>query len=191
MSLDQSLQNELLAAAPGLRVFAWSLCRNADHADDLVQETLTRGIARISSFQPGTSMPAWLTTILRNCFRDQMRKRRHEVADPEGAFEHRLASLPEQEEHLLMDDLCDALERLPAQQREAVILVGAEGLSCDEASRISLCAPGTIKSRASRGRARLAELLSVESTDDLGPGQAIKAVIGGSSLRWVGHAAAG
>jgi RNA polymerase sigma-70 factor (ECF subfamily) len=191
MSLDRSLQNELLAAAPGLRVFAWSLCRNADHADDLVQETLTRGIARISSFQPGTSMPAWLTTILRNCFRDQMRKRRYEVADPEGIYERRLASLPEQEEHLLMDDLCDALDQLPSQQREAVIMVGAEGMSCDEASQMSVCAPGTIKSRASRGRARLAELLSVESTDDLGPSQAIKAVIGGGGLRWVGHPVAG
>jgi RNA polymerase sigma-70 factor (ECF subfamily) len=191
MSLDRSLQNELLAAAPGLRVFAWSLCRNADNADDLVQETLARGIARIASFQPGTSMPAWLTTILRNCFRDQMRKRRYEVADPEGLFERRMASLPEQEDRLLMDDLRDALDQLPAPQREAVIMVGAEGLSCDEASQLSLCAPGTIKSRASRGRARLAELLAVETTDDLGPGQAIKAALCGHSPRLVSHPVAG
>jgi RNA polymerase sigma-70 factor (ECF subfamily) len=191
MSLDPSLQHDMLAAMPGLRLFACSLCRNSDQADDLVQETLTRGIACITSFKPGTSMAAWLTTILRNCFRDQRRKRRYEVTDPEGAFERRMAALPEQEERLLMIDLRDALAKLPRHQRDAVILVGAEGLSCEEAGKTCFCAAGTIKSRASRGRARLAELLSVENTDDLGPGQALKAALYGGGLRWARQAAVG
>ena len=76
----------MLAAVPSLRAFAISLCGNVDRADDLVQETLLRALANINSFQPGTNMPAWLFTILRNLFRSEYRKRRREVEDADGSY---------------------------------------------------------------------------------------------------------
>ena len=79
MSLDPTIRDQVLAAVPSLRAFAISLCGNVDRADDLVQETLLRALANIHSFQPGTNMPAWLFTILRNLFRSEYRKRRREV----------------------------------------------------------------------------------------------------------------
>ena len=81
MPLTESLRNDILAAVPSLRAFAISLSGNADRADDLVQETLLRALANIDSFQPGSNLPAWLFTILRNLFRSDYRKRRREV-DP-------------------------------------------------------------------------------------------------------------
>jgi RNA polymerase sigma-70 factor (ECF subfamily) len=75
----------MLAVVPRLRAFAISLCGNTDRADDLVQETLLRAMAKINSFQPGTNMPAWLFTILRNLFRSEYRKRRREVEDTDGS----------------------------------------------------------------------------------------------------------
>jgi RNA polymerase sigma-70 factor, ECF subfamily len=186
MRLDPCLQATLLGAVPGLRAFAISLCGSADRADDLVQEALVRGMANIESFTPGTNMAAWLTTILRNCFLNECRHRHFESEDPKGIFGATLTSQPEQEGHLQYSELQAALLKLPIEQREAIILVGGEGRSYDDAAEICHCAIGTIKSRASRARARLAKLLTVESTDDLGPDPTIHAALCGDNLRWVG-----
>jgi len=86
MKLDPAIRDQVLATVPSLRAFAISLCGNIDRADDLVQETLLRALAHIDSFQPGTNMPAWLFTILRNLFRSEYRKRRREVEDAEGRY---------------------------------------------------------------------------------------------------------
>src|ERR1700753_3473428 len=96
MSLDPKLRDEMLAAVPSLRAFAISLSGNVDRADDLVQETLLRALANIHSFQPGTNMPAWLFTILRNLFRSEYRKRRREVEDADGRYAESLRAHPEQ-----------------------------------------------------------------------------------------------
>ena len=74
--------------------------------------------------------------------------------------------------------------KLPIDQREALILIGGEGRSYDDAAEICQCAVGTVKSRTNRARARLAELLSVESADDLGPDRAIHAALSADNLRW-------
>ena len=84
MPLTDSLRDDILASVPSLRAFAISLSGNGDRADDLVKETLLRAIANIDSFQPGSNLPAWLFTILRNLFRSDYRKRRREVEDAEG-----------------------------------------------------------------------------------------------------------
>jgi RNA polymerase sigma factor (sigma-70 family) len=76
MPLTDSLRDDILASVPSLRAFAISLSGNGDRADDLVQETLLRALANIDSFQPGSNLPAWLFTILRNLFRSDYRKRR-------------------------------------------------------------------------------------------------------------------
>jgi len=169
----------MLNAVPRLRAFAISLCSNVDKADDLVQETLLRALSHIDQFEPGTNMSAWLFTILRNLFRSDYRKRRREVEDDDGSYAESLKSQPEQNGRLELDELPAALAKLPADQREAVILVGASGLSYEEAANICRCPIGTIKSRVNRARGRLAELLSIESVEDLGPDQTTRAVLTG------------
>jgi RNA polymerase sigma-70 factor, ECF subfamily len=170
----------MLAAVPSLRAFAISLCGNVDRADDLVQEALLRAWGNLDSFEPGTNMSAWLFTILRNVFRSEYRKRRREVEDADGTYADSLTSLPNQTSSLEMDEFRKALDLLPSDQREALILVGASGFSYEEAAQICSCAVGTIKSRVNRARTRLAEILSVESADDFGPDHETRAAMGGS-----------
>ncbi len=178
-SLDPSVRDAVLAAVPSLRAFAISLCGNVDRADDLVQETLLRALANIGSFEPGTNMSAWLFTILRNLFRSEYRKRRREVEDTDGSYAETMKSQPEQTGRVELEEFRTALHKLPADQREALILVGASGFSYEEAAKICGCAVGTIKSRVNRARTRLAELLSIESADDFGPDRATRAVLAG------------
>jgi RNA polymerase sigma-70 factor (ECF subfamily) len=147
MSLDPSMRDQVLAAVPSLRAFAISLSGNVDRADDLVQETLVRALANIASFQPGTNMSAWLFTILRNLFRSEYRKRRREVEDGDGSYADTLKSQPEQDGKVEFAEFRAALVKLPPDQREALILVGASGFSYEEAAAICECAVGTIKSR--------------------------------------------
>jgi len=177
MPLDPTLRDQMLTAVPSLRAFAISLSGNVDRADDLVQETLLRAIANIESFQPGTNMSAWLFTILRNLFRSEYRKRRREVEDADGSYAESLKSHPEQGSHLEFKEFKTALAKLPADQREALILVGASGFSYEEAAAICECAVGTIKSRVNRARNRLADLLSIESAEDFGPDHATRAIL--------------
>ena len=177
MTLNPSLRDAMLAAVPSLRAFAISLSGNIDRADDLVQETLLRAIANIDSFQPGTNMSAWMFTILRNLFRSEYRKRRREVEDTDGSYAESLKSHPEQSSRLEFQEFRAALAKLPPDQREALILVGASGFSYEEAASICDCAVGTIKSRVNRARTRLADLLSIESAEDFGPDQSTRAIM--------------
>jgi RNA polymerase sigma-70 factor (ECF subfamily) len=177
MPLDPALRDAMLAAVPSLRAFAISLSGNVDRADDLVQETLLRAIANIESFQPGTNMSAWMFTILRNLFRSEYRKRRREVEDTDGSYADTLKSHPEQGSHLEFKEFKSALAKLPPDQREALILVGASGFSYEEAAAICECAVGTIKSRVNRARTRLADLLSIESAEDFGPDHTTRAIL--------------
>lgn len=149
----------MMSAIPSLRAFAISLTGHADRADDLVQDTVMRAWAHAGSFQAGTNMKAWLFTILRNLFTSEYRKRRREVEDVDGEYANTLASPAEQEGHVSFNDLREALAKLPDDQREAVLLVGASGFSYEEAAEICGCAVGTIKSRVNRGRARLSLLM--------------------------------
>ena len=178
---SNSVRATMLAAVPSLRAFAISLCGNVDRADDLVQETLLRALAHIDSFQPGTNMPAWLFTILRNLFRSEYRKRRREVEDADGSYAESLTSLPNQTSHIEMGEFRKALNLLPADQRESLILVGASGFSYEEAAQICGCAVGTIKSRVNRARSRLAEVLSIESASDFGPDRETRAAMGSAA----------
>src|SRR6202140_4485286 len=159
MPMDDSVRKAVLGAVPSLRAFAISLCGNVDRADDLVQETLLRAVANIDSFQPGTNMSAWLFTILRNHFRSEYRKRRREVEDGEGRYAETLKTQPEQYGHVEVREFREALVKLPPDQREALVLVGASGFSYEEAAHICECAVGTIKSRVNRARTRLWGLL--------------------------------
>jgi len=177
--MDESVRKAVLGAVPSLRAFAISLSGNVDRADDLVQETLLRALANIDSFQPGTNMSAWLFTILRNHFRSEYRKRRREVEDADGRYAETLKSQPEQYGQVEFREFREALNQLPQDQREALILVGASGFSYEEAANICGCAVGTIKSRVNRARTRLAELMHVNSSEDFGPDEQTRAVLAG------------
>jgi RNA polymerase sigma-70 factor (ECF subfamily) len=177
MQVSDEFRNGLIEAIPSLRAFAFSLIGRPDRADDLVQETLTRAWAHHHSFTPGTKLKAWLYTILRNEFYSQMRKKGREVEDVDGAYARNLAVHPEQPGHIDLADMNRALATLPADQREALILVAASGFSYEEAAGICGVAVGTIKSRVNRARRRLAELLEVESEADYGPDPAAEAAI--------------
>lgn len=162
-SSSAQLKADLISRIPKLRAFAMSLCGNADRADDLVQETLAKAWGKLDSFVEGTDLGAWLFTILRNGYFSEFRKRRREVSDSEGKIVGRVAVAPGQDIHMDMLDFRAALAQLSAEQREALILIGAAGYSYDEAAEICCCAVGTIKSRVNRGRGRLAEMLFIHS----------------------------
>jgi RNA polymerase sigma-70 factor, ECF subfamily len=180
MSSSGDFKEGLLGAIPSLRAFAVSLSQNADRADDLVQETLVKAWDKQASFEPGTNLKAWLFTILRNEFYSQMRRRGREVQDTDGIITGRVAVHPAQHGSLDLDDFRKALEKLPEDQREAIILIGASGFSYEEAAAICGCAVGTIKSRVSRARANLQQKLDISGESDFGP-DAIAAQVVGSS----------
>jgi RNA polymerase sigma-70 factor, ECF subfamily len=165
---DRSLKDDMLSTIPSLRAFAFSLCGNADRADDLVQETLMKAWINQNSFTQGTSMSAWLFTILRNVFYSEYRKRRREVEDAEGTMAARLVSVPEQNGHMDLQDLRAALQKLPPEQREALILVGGSGFAYEEAAQICGCALGTLKSRVNRARNAIATLLAIDTSIEVG-----------------------
>jgi RNA polymerase sigma-70 factor (ECF subfamily) len=164
-----SFKRDMLATLPSLRAFAVSLTGRHDKADDLVQDTIMKAWAKQTSFELGTNIKAWLFTILRNEFYSQMRKRGREVQDTDGAFTERLSVHPAQYGSMDLKDFRKALDSLPPDQREAVILIGASGFSYEEAAEICDCAIGTMKSRVSRARTRLQELLQVSGEGDYGP----------------------
>ena len=147
---------------PSLRAFAFSLSRNSADADDLVQETLTKAWAHRERFEPGSNLRAWLFTILRNSWYTGAAKRRREVADEEGRYAAGLTAEASQEWTAELTSLQAALNALPPEHREAIVMVGAVGLSYQEAADISGCAVGTIKSRVNRARHRLAIILDME-----------------------------
>ena len=164
-----SFKREMLATLPSLRAFAVSLTGKHDKADDLVQDTVMKAWAKQTSFEMGTNIKAWLFTILRNEFYSQMRKRGREVQDSDGAFTERLSVHPPQYGSMDMQDFKKALSKLPDDQREAIILIGASGFSYEDAAAICECAVGTMKSRVSRARIRLQDILKVTGEADYGP----------------------
>ena len=170
-------RDELPEHLPALRAFAMSLTRSSAAADDLVQDTLVKAWSNIDRFQAGTNLRAWLFTILRNTYYSLYRKRGREVQDSEGTYAERMATHGNQESHLDLADFRKALAKLPEEQREVLIMVGATGLSYEETAEICGVAIGTIKSRVNRARTRLAELLSIGGVDDLGPDRRIAAAI--------------
>ena len=163
---EETWRDDVVELVPALRAFAWSLSHNSADADDLVQETLIKAWANREKFEPGTNLRAWLFTILRNTYYTALAKKRREVADEDGKHAAALSSAPTQDWSVAMHALQAALQRLPAEHREALVLVGAAGLTYEEAAEICGCALGTIKSRVNRARAKLLKLLDEEAPDE-------------------------
>ncbi len=163
-SASVSLRAQMIALLPELRGFARFLVRDRAEADDLVQEAVVRALAAFDQFQPGTNLKSWLFTILRNAFFEQARRRRTERAVLEragGADEPRVS---DQEGRAALSDLQRRLWRLPPLLREALVLVGAQELSYDEAAAICGVPVGTMKARVSRARTQLRHAVEDAST---------------------------
>lgn len=159
-------KHELTAVVPHLRAFARGLCGRPDMADDLVQETLLKAWAAQERFEPGTSMRAWTFVILRNAYLTDMRRNRFRGEYDETVAERILVAPAGQEEPIHLSDMHRALLTLPAERREALLLVGAGGFSYEEAASICGCAVGTIKSRVGRARAALASMIEEGAIPD-------------------------
>jgi RNA polymerase sigma-70 factor (ECF subfamily) len=159
-------RDQVIALIPALRAFAWSISRNGSDADDLVQDTLIKAWRHRERFEPGTNLRAWLFTILRNTYYTTIVRRRREVRDEDDHHAKSLASAPSQEWRMAIRALQSALNQLPEEHREALVLVGAAGLSYEEAAEICGCALGTIKSRVNRARGRLMKIMDIERASD-------------------------
>jgi RNA polymerase sigma-70 factor, ECF subfamily len=167
MTTTSSWRDDVVALIPALRAFAWSLSHNGSDADDLVQDTLIKAWTNREKFEPGTNLRAWLFTILRNTYYTNVLRRRREVRDEQGEYASTLRAAPTQEWSVAMRSLQSALQQLPDEHREALILVGAAGLSYEEAAEICGCALGTIKSRVNRARSRLLKIMDADDATDV------------------------
>ena len=150
----------MIALLPDLRRYARFLVREAGEADDLVQETLARALAALPQYREDVNLRGWLFTIQRNLFYEQIRRRRTERVVLEGAAPADEHSAPSQHDHLDLADLTRHLFELPPLMREALVLVGAHGLSYDDAATICCVPVGTLKARVSRARVQLARTMA-------------------------------
>lgn len=167
---EQEFKAELTALIPHLRAFARSLCGNATLADDVAQDTMLKAWNARERFKPGSSMKAWTFTILRNQFYSIKRRSwRSSSLDSEIA-EQTIVANDDVEKSMELNNVRKALNRLSDDQREAIILVGASGLSYDEAAEICGVATGTIKSRVSRARSSLLNIIEKGDFDNSADG---------------------
>lgn len=162
---ERDLHRRISELLPDLRGFARFLTRDAAAADDLVQDTLVRALAAREQFQPDTNLKAWLFTIQRNAFYEQARRRRREtrvmserLPDPDSTAPH--AALRGE-----IADLQRLLFTLPPLLREALVLVGAQELSYEQAAAICNVPVGTVKARVSRARSQLSRTLASHSAN--------------------------
>lgn len=151
-------RTELVELIPALRAFARTFCHNPSDADDLVQETLLKGIAHIDQFEPGTRMKSWLFTIMRNTFYTRARIANRESPAAADCVSTRPTMQPSQEWAVRGQEMARAIYSLPDEQREVLILISMLGISYLDAAEICDCAVGTIKSRLNRARQRLLEI---------------------------------
>lgn len=153
--------NLVVKEIPYLRAFAIAMTGCHARADDLVQETLVKSWAASASFEEGTNLRGWLVTILRNTYFSQYRKSLREVEDPDGVLAGRLVVDGGQQAKVEINEMQAAIDRLPEEQREILLMVGVAELSYDEAAVILDLPVGTVKSRLNRARAKLAQLLDL------------------------------
>jgi RNA polymerase sigma-70 factor, ECF subfamily len=155
------IDGDILTCLPNLRAFARSLARNRDQADDLVQDAVVRALGAASQYRPGTNFKAWIFTILRNVYFNEMRRNRGFIRPIDAADLETCSTPPSQQAGLEFGDFYRVFSLLPAEQREALVLVGAEGYAYGEAATICNCPIGTIKSRVARARSELKRKLDL------------------------------
>lgn len=157
--ISWSFERELIGLIPTLRAFSRSLCRSRQFAEDIAQEALTKAWRSRASFEHGSNLKAWLFSILRNEFYSHCRRARREGIWDEDMAARIEAPADEQQWAMELSDTVLALYRLPAAQREALVLIGAAGFSYEEAAHICGTPIGTTKSRVARARAAITAML--------------------------------
>src|SRR5207248_680820 len=153
----------LEAEIPRLRRYARALVRDRNHADDLVQETLARALAKQHLWQPGTNLRAWLFTIMHNLNVNEVRRNIHE--DTSVDVDNCPAVLVATTDPTGSRQLCElewALSKLPEEQRQPILLIGLEGMSYEDTAGVLNIPIGTVRSRLSRGRDLLRKLMGME-----------------------------
>ncbi len=155
MSQTADLRRELAALLPELRAYARSLVQDSSRSDDLVQDTIVRALGAIGQFQENTSLKAWVFTIQRNAFFEQQRRRKREHAALQVHIDTAGPGL--QPHGSQVSDMARMLWTLPPLLREALVLVGAQELTHEEAAEICGVPVGTMRARVSRARTKLAE----------------------------------
>jgi RNA polymerase sigma-70 factor (ECF subfamily) len=156
---DSAFKRELVALIPHLRAFARTLTGDPTAADDLAQDAMMKAWDARASFEMGTNMKAWTFMILRNQFYSEKRRSWRQSQLDQEAAERTLVAIDDPSAPVALDELRLGLGMLPAEQREALILVGAGGFAYEEAAEICGCAVGTVKSRVSRARRALQAIL--------------------------------
>jgi RNA polymerase sigma-70 factor (ECF subfamily) len=156
---EAAFKAELVALIPHLRAFARTLAGDPTAADDLAQDAMMKAWDARASYQMGTNMKAWTFMILRNQFYSEKRRSWRQTQLDQEAAERTLVAVDDPESPVALDELRLGLGMLPAEQREALILVGAGGFAYEEAADICGCAVGTVKSRVSRARRALQAIL--------------------------------
>jgi len=162
---DLVFRTELVSLIPHLRAFARTLTGDPTAADDLAQDAMLKAWDARASFQLGTNMKAWTFMILRNQFYSEKRKSWRQTQLDQEAAERTLVAIDNPEAPVALDELRLGLGMLPAEQREALVLVGAGGFAYEEAAAICGCAVGTVKSRVSRARRALQAILDAGAYD--------------------------
>jgi RNA polymerase sigma-70 factor, ECF subfamily len=148
---------------PRLRRYARALTHAADRADDLVQDTLVRALSKLHLWQPGTDLRAWLFTIMHHQFVNSVRREARERTTVDiDRVSSTLTATTDPTARRQLIELDRALARLPSEQREVVLLVGLEGMPYESVAEILGVPIGTVRSRLSRGREKLRELMDRE-----------------------------
>jgi RNA polymerase sigma-70 factor (ECF subfamily) len=180
MSSSDEFASELIALLPLMRAFARMLCHGTAQADDLVQDALVKAWAAQDSFTRGTNLKAWTFTIVRNQFYSDKRKCWRIQPIDQDVAERTVGVHINPDATLELNDLRRALTMIDNNQREALVLVGAGGLSYDEAANILGIPVGTVKSRVSRGRDALERILASGdlAEDGAAPGAAMGSILG-------------
>ena len=156
---EAAFRRELVGLIPHLRAFARTLAGEPASADDLAQDAMMKAWDARASFQMGTNMKAWTFMILRNQFYSEKRRAWRQTQLDQEAAERTLVAVDDPEAPVALDELRLSLAKLPSEQREALVLVGAGGFAYEEAAEICGCAVGTVKSRVSRARRALQAIL--------------------------------
>jgi len=160
------IHQEIAVHIPNLQRYARALVRDVVDADDLVQECLTRALAKLHLWREGSSLRAWLFTILHNQYVNNVRRsiRSGTTVEFDEATDLPLKLPATQEKRLELRDLDRALGQLPAEQRAVILLIGLEGMPyCDVATALGIPV-GTVRSRLSRGRDTLRRLMDGGTT---------------------------
>jgi RNA polymerase sigma-70 factor (ECF subfamily) len=177
--METQFKKELVNLIPHLRAFARTLAGNPTAADDLAQDAMMKAWDARASYQMGTNMKAWTFMILRNQFYSEKRRSWRATQLDQEAAERTLVAADDPESPVALDELRLSIGMLPAEQREALILVGAGGFAYEEAADICGCAVGTVKSRVSRARKAIQAILAQGAYDRDGrpAGEAMRSIL--------------